>query len=179
MIQRFFLKLIFIFSIAFLGINLPPYATSPVQHVITSGNWHVYHHKDQKGKDTYALIGYPHKKSAINKERKDTYILITAKKDLAAPLFLTFVAGDQLLEKSVVVFAAEGAMIKFLPQKDKALAPDNATDQKLIHHMIKHKTLTVTSHFKNGQKTKDTYILSGFKKAYEKLMTLIKHPISH
>lgn len=144
---------------------------------MTSGDWHVYQHKDVKGKDVYALIGYPHQQAGKDKTRKDTYILITLKKGLGVPFFLTFVAGDQLNPRSEVLFAFDKSQIKLFPQKDKALGASHEVDQKLIDHMGKCKTLKVSSHFKKGEKTQDIYHLSGFKKAYQKLISLINKNI--
>lgn len=134
----------------------------------------MYQHKDGKGRDVYALIGYPHQKLGKHKTRKDTYILITLKQGLGIPFFLTFVAGDQLNQKSDVVFSFDKSQVKLLPQQDKALGASHEVDQKLIDHMGKHKILKVYSHFKKGEKTQDVYHLSGFKKAYGKLMSLVK-----
>lgn len=149
------------------------HAVPLVAHLMTSGDWHVYQHKDAKGRDVYALIGYPHQKTGSHKKRKDTYILVTIKKGLGVPFFLTFVAGEQLNQKSMVLFAFDKDQIKLLPQKDKALGASHEVDQKLIDHMGKHKILKVSSHFKKGEKTQDVYHLSGFKKAYQKLMSLM------
>jgi len=169
----FFLKETLLFSILILGSFEGSYASSPVTHLLTSENWHVYQHKDPAGKNIYTLIGYPHKKTGEHAARKDTYIVITAKKNFNVPFFLTFVAGGELSRRSSVLMSFKKGKIKLLPYQDKALTPDAKTEQHLLHHMKDHKELKISSVFKQGQKTEDTYLLAGFKKAYQKFIALV------
>ena len=149
--NRFFLFLILTFSI------ISSYASGEIE----KGKWNFI--KDQD----YCYIGSSPVEEKIpeGKNRGDTYILVY-KINKNPNAIIQINAGYPYNEDEPVSVKIDKVEYEFYSQDDSAWTD---SDNKIIYAMQKGLDLTITGISTRGTKTVDTYTLSGFTAAYNKL----------
>lgn len=118
------------------------------------------------GKQGCYITSLPTKKEGNYTSRDRTYALVTHRPADGTLDVVTIVAGYTYQDGSEVTVRIGGQNFKLFTNKDAAWAADAETDKRLVQAMIKGSDMIVEGVSSRGTKTKDTYSLTGFTKAY-------------
>lgn len=164
-------KYVFLFLATIL--STPALANSPVE-LGQYGDWTAYSYKE--GKNTVCYMASTPKKDEGNyKVRGDIYAIVTHRPAEKSYDVVNFVAGYNYKKNSnVVVKIGATTFNNLFTSGTNAWAPDNTTDKKLVKEMKRGQKLTVEGVSFKGTKTKDTYSLSGFSRAYNAISAKCK-----
>ena len=164
-------KYVFLFLLTVLSNQA--FASSPVE-LGEYGDWTAYSYKDGKNTVCY-MASTPKKEEGNYKVRGDIYAIVTHRPAEKSYDVVNFVAGYNYKKNSNVVVKIGATTFKNLfTSGSNAWAPDAATDKKLVQEMKRGQKLTVEGVSFKGTKTKDTYSLSGFSKAYRAISAKCK-----
>lgn len=158
------IKYVYLFATVFL--TLPAYAATVPAELGEYGDWTAYTYKE--GKNTICYMASTPKKDEGNyKKRGDIYAVITHRPADKSYNVVNFVAGYKYKNGSnVTVKIGTTTFHNLFTSDDNAWAPDASTDKKLVEAMKRGEKMTVEGTSFRGTKTKDTYSLSGFSRAY-------------
>lgn len=164
-------KYVFLFLLTIL--SNPTFANSPVE-LGEYGDWTAYSYKE--GKNTVCYMASTPKKDEGNyKVRGDIYAIVTHRPAEKSYDVVNFVAGYNYKKNSnVVVKIGATTFNNLFTSGSNAWAPDSKTDKKLVQEMKRGQKLIVEGVSFKGTKTKDTYSLSGFSKAYRAISAKCK-----
>lgn len=164
-------KYVFLFLVTIL--SAPAFANTPIE-LGEYGDWTAYSYKE--GKNTVCYMASTPKKDEGNyKVRGDIYAIVTHRPAEKSYDVVNFVAGYNYKKNSkVVVKIGATTFNNLFTDGSNAWAPDSATDKKLVSEMKRGQKLTVEGVSFKGTKTKDTYSLSGFSKAYRAISAKCK-----
>lgn len=165
-------KYVFLFLLTLA--TTPACASTVPSEIGEYGDWTAYSYKD--GKNTVCYMASTPKKDEGNyKKRGDIYAVVTHRPAEKSYNVVNFVAGYNYKKGSNVTVKIGTTTFKNLfTSGDNAWAPDNATDRKLVNEMKRGQRMTVEGYSFKGTKTKDTYSLSGFSKAYKAISAKCK-----
>ncbi|MCM1323160.1 MAG: invasion associated locus B family protein [Acetobacter sp.] len=157
-----------------VAISLPVCAANIPTEIGEYGDWTAYSYKE--GKNTVCYMASTPKKDEGNyKTRGEIYAVITHRPADKSYDVVNFVAGYTYKNNTnVVVKIGTTTFNNLFTSGDNAWAPDNATDKKLVDTMKRGQRMIVEGISSRGTKTKDTYSLAGFSKAYQAISTKCK-----
>ena len=138
------------------------------------GDWTAYSYKEGKNLVCY-MASTPKKDEGNYKKRGDIYAVVTHRPADKSYNVVNFVAGyDYKKGSSVIVKIGTTAFNNLFTNGDNAWAPDSSTDKKLVEAMKRGQRMIVEGTSSRGTKTKDTYSLAGFSKAYKAISAKCK-----
>lgn len=129
-------------------------------------DWSAFEFSED-GKPACYMASQPKKAEGNYKKRGDVFAIVTHRPKEKRRDEVSIVAGYKYAKDSWVEVAVGKKTFKLFTQDDGAWAPDKDSDAKLVKAMIKGSKMIVSGTSARGTKTKDTYSLSGFTKAYE------------
>ena len=121
----------------------------------------------EKGKPACYIASQPKKSEGKYKKRGDIYAIVTHRPAEKRRDEVSILAGYTYEKDSRVEVTIGKETFKLFTQDDGAWAPDPERDKKLVKAMIKGSSMVAVGTSARGTKTKDTYSLSGFTKAYK------------
>ncbi len=150
------------------------YANSVPVELGEYGDWTAYTYKE--GKNTVCYMASTPKKDEGNyKKRGDIYAVVTHRPADKSYNVTNFVAGYRYKSGSnVTVKIGTTTFHNLFTNDENAWAPDAATDKKLVEAMKRGEKMIVEGTSFRGTKTKDTYSLAGFSKAYQAISAKCK-----
>lgn len=167
--NRIFLPL-FLFATLFCAISAPANAADN-----KFGKWEAFSTTQDNEKICY-IISYPEKKTGNYKRRSDPYFLVTYRG--AGISEISAYSGYPYKQKSNVEVNIDSKNKHSLFTTNETpkigWAKDSAEDKQIIVEMKKGIKMSVKGTSRLGTYSIDTYSLSGFTKAYEKMESLCK-----
>ena len=138
-----------------------------VEPIGVSGKWHAYTFLED-GKKVCYMSSEPEKKEGDYKVRGPVYALVTHRPALNSRDVVSLISGYPLKpDADIVVTIDRKQKFALFADKETAWAPDEKTDHELVKAMIKGTSMIVEGISSRGNKTKDTYSLTGFGKIYQ------------
>jgi invasion protein IalB len=133
------------------------------------GDWMAF--TDGAGKDKVCYIGSKPKGKAGNyKERGETYVLVTHRPAEKTRNVYELRAGYTYKDGSEVDLSIDGGKpFKLFTKEGTAWAVDASTDTQIAEALRKGKSMVVTGISSRGTKTTDTYSLTGFAAAHDRI----------
>ncbi len=145
---------------------VPPSLAQGVKRLGDYGAWSAYQFTE-KGKPACYIASLPKKAEGKYTKRGEIYAIVTHRPAERRRDVVSILAGYNYQKDSWVEVTIGQETFKLsLIQGDSAWVPDPAIDKKLVQAMIKGSTMVAVGTSSRGTKTKDTYSLSGFTKAY-------------
>ena len=130
------------------------------------GDWTAYSYKEGKNLVCY-MASTPKKDEGKYQKRGDIYAVVTHRPAEKSYNVVNFVAGYNYKTGSKVSVKIGSRLFNNLfTNGSNAWAPDTTTDNQLVAEMKRGQRMIVDGVSMRGNKTKDTYSLSGFSKAY-------------
>ncbi len=156
-----------ILFLLFLSVSLPLYAMEAPQLIGDYDDWSAYTFKE--GKNTVCYMASTPKRDEGNyTKRGDIYAIVTHRPAEKSFDVVNFVAGYTYKSNApFVVKIGNETFSKFFTQDDKAWTINDAEDTKLVKAMFRGERMIVDGTSNRGTKTKDTYSLKGFARAYK------------
>ena len=156
------------FAFAFLAALsvAQPSLSQGIKRLGDYGAWSAFQFTE-KGKPACYIASQPKKAEGKYKKRGDVYAIVTHRPAEKRRDEVSILAGYAYEKDSWVEVTIGKQTFKLFTQDDGAWAPDPASDKKLVKAMIKGSTMVAVGTSSRGTKTKDTYSLSGFTKAYK------------
>jgi invasion protein IalB len=147
-----------------------PQADAQTLH-LTVKNWRTYTHADATGTQCY-VTSSPVSQSGNDKGRADPFVIVT--RTSAHKNEVSVSSGYPYRAGSDVVVSVDKAPYHFFAKADRAWTKDGATDKMMVEKMKRGNTVIVKGVSKKGYHSQDTYSLSGFTKAYQKMDALCR-----
>lgn len=136
---------------------------------LTSKHWRVF--TATEGKNTLCYIAsVPTANEGTFKQRGEPFLMVTHKSTSLDEVSVS--SGYDYHAKKDVVVTLGSKKYPFFAQKDRAWAKDSATDTALVKEMRRGSRLDVQGVSVKDTTSKDTYSLSGFSLAYNKMKQL-------
>lgn len=155
-------------------ISNPVFANNSPVELGEYGDWTAYSYKEGKNTVCY-MASTPKKEEGNYKIRGDIYAVVTHRPAEKSFDVVNFVAGYNYKQNSnAIVKIGTTTFNNLFTNENNAWAPDNETDKKLVDAMKRGQKLTIEGVSYKGTKTKDTYSLSGFSKAYKAISAKCK-----
>ncbi len=130
------------------------------------GDWSAFKFTENGATACY-MASEPIKAEGQYTKRGAIYALVTHRPAEGRRDEVSFVAGYSYKKDSAVEIRVGKSVKKLFTQDDTAWAADKDTDQALVKAMIRGNDMVVSGMSERGTKTKDTYSLKGFTKAYK------------
>lgn len=166
------IKYVYFFTAILYSVSA--FASSVPVELGEYNDWTAYTYKEGKNMVCY-MASTPKKDEGNYKKRGDIYAVITHRPADKSYNVVNFVAGYQYKNGSnVTVKIGTTTFHNLFTNEDNAWAPDAATDKKLIEAMKRGEKMIVEGVSSRGTKTKDTYSLAGFSKAYRAISAKCK-----
>ncbi|MBI1275885.1 hypothetical protein GC177_07930 [bacterium] len=135
-------------------------------------DWNVFS-IDQGGQKTCYIASAPTKKDGSAKNRDEPYLLVTSRGANSDEVSLS--SGYPYKEKSEVeVKVDKNHVVKFFTKDNLAWTYTEDADKEVVRQMRKGSKLLVTGTSQKGTKSSDTYSMSGFGAAYDRMKELCK-----
>lgn len=160
------LRLVVVF-VGALGLGLLLAAPAPAQAPQLIGefrDWAAYTYEEGQAKVCY-IASQPKKDEGKYTRRGDIWTLVTHRVPSGGVGVVGIIAGYEYKKDSEVVVDIGGTTFRLYTSGDKAWARD-ADDRALVGAMKAGRTMVVKGTSWRGTKTKDTYSLLGFTRAY-------------
>ncbi len=130
------------------------------------GDWTVF--KDSTGKNRVCyIVSEPKKETGKYKSRGDTYIMLTSRPAEKSRDVFELRAGYSYKKASEVAVRISNRVFTLFTDGGTAWAYDSKVDRALARAMIGGRDMLVTGYSSRGNKTVDTYSLTGFTAAYK------------
>ena len=134
----------------------------------TYGNWSLF--QSGEGKARRCFVGSsPLKKIGNQKHRGDTFVIITHSPSEKTFGVFELRAGYTYEKKSDVQLSVDGRLFKLFTSGTTAWAYNTGDDQAIAKALRLARTMTASGTSTDGVKTTDTYSLTGFTDAFEKI----------
>ena len=157
------IKYIFLFSFIFcFSAN----AMEAPRHIGDYGDWAAYTYKEN-GKNVCYMASTPKKDEGKYTKRGDIYAVVTHRPNEKSFDVVNFVAGYNFKSESKVVVKIGKESFNLFTADDKAWTFTSQDDTKLVNAMKRGERMIVDGVSSKGTKTKDTYSLKGFMRAYK------------
>jgi len=167
--------LILIFIIFFSTFHKITYATvdaSLPTFIAKFGEWNVFT-IEQNGQKVCYTISTPKSMSGNNSDDRDAYIMVSFFGNYKQEI--SIVSGYFYRLNSVVDVSIDGKQERFIAENETIAWPEKiGSDKRIIKQMIDGFKVLVFSESTALTYSVDTYSLSGFKKAYNKIFELCK-----
>ena len=148
-------------------ISFPAMASNAPTELGQYGDWTAYSYKEGKNIVCY-MASTPKKDEGKYQKRGDIYAIVTHRPAEKSYNVVNFVAGYNYKSGSKVSVKIGAKLFNNLfTNGTNAWAPDATTDKQIVEAMKKGQRMIVDGVSIKGTKTKDTYSLSGFSKAYQ------------
>jgi invasion protein IalB len=135
-------------------------------------DWNVFS-IDQNGQKTCYIASAPTKKDGNTQTRDEPYMLVTSRS--AAVDEVSVSSGYPYKEKSEVdIKVDKNRATKFFSKDSLAWAYTEDADKEMVRQMRKGSKMLVSGTSEKGTKSSDTYSLSGFGNAYDRMKELCK-----
>jgi len=161
-------KIVFL---ACLMASFNVFALEAPQLIGDYNDWSAYTFKE--GKNTVCYMASTPKKDEGNyTKRGDIYAVVTHRPAEKSFDVVNFVAGYTLKSNApFTVKIGKETFTKFFTDADKSWTINDDEDAKLVKAMFRGERMIVEGTSNRGTKTKDTYSLKGFAKAYKAINT--------
>lgn len=136
------------------------------RHIGDYGDWAAYTYKEN-GKNVCYMASTPKKDEGKYTKRGDIYAIITHRPAEKSFDVVNFVAGYNYKEESKAVVKIGKETFNLFTADDKAWTYTAQDDVKLVAAMKRGERMIVDGVSSRGTKTKDTYSLKGFMRAYK------------
>lgn len=157
-------------AVAVLLVALGANTASAQQFNSTHGDWNVYTIM-QKGKKVCYMASSPKKKKGNYTKRGEPYLLVTGIDKNVDEVSVSSGYGYKVgVEVSAVVDNKN--TYKMFTKGELAWAYDTKQDQEMIAAMKKGSNIKIRGTSTKGTYSEDSYSLSGFSKAYDKIKSV-------
>ena len=130
-------------------------------------DWSAYTFKEGKNIVCY-MASTPKRDEGNYTRRGDIYAVVTHRPNEKSFDVVNFVAGYTLKANApFTVKIGKETYTKFFTEDDKSWTINDDEDKKLVKAMFRGERMIVEGTSNRGTKTKDTYSLKGFAKAYK------------
>lgn len=130
-------------------------------------DWVVYTYKENNHNVCY-MASTPKRDEGKYTKRGDIYIVITHRPGEKSFDVFNVVAGyDYKKDSKVTAKIGKEIFSNFFTDKDKAWTMSETDDRALIKAMMRGERMIIEGQSARGTKTKDTYSLKGFTRAYK------------
>lgn len=157
------IKYMFLFLISF---SFQAKAMEAPRHIGDYGDWAAYVYKEN-GKNVCYMASTPKKDEGKYTKRGDIYAVVTHRPAENSFDVVNFVAGYTFKNESKVVVKIGKESFNLFTADDKAWTSTLQEDKKLVATMKRGERMIVDGISSKGTKTKDTYSLKGFMRAYK------------
>ena len=164
--MRIFQKAICLVLSGFLLIPLTAFAQ---QLDSTHKQWKVFSAQQSTGTLCY-IASSPTSQTGSAKSRGQVYLWVAARTHSIDEVSAS--SGFTYKAKGDVTLTVDSKPFTFFAQGDTAWAKDEATDKAIIAAMKRGSTISVQGTSENGTSAKDSYSLSGFSAAYNRMKAL-------
>lgn len=131
------------------------------------GDWSAYTYKEN-GKNVCYAATTPKRDEGRYTKRGDIYTVVTHRPGEGSFDVFNLVAGYTYKPGSHVTVKIGNKTFKnFITDEDKAWTANDADDKALVAAMLRGERMIVEGESSRGTKTKDTYSLKGFTRAYK------------
>jgi invasion protein IalB len=158
------------------ALAAPASAQTP-KPIGTFGDWQALTY-EENGKPVCYLFTEPAKKEGQYTSRGQVYALVTNRPVDKKLNVVTIVAGYTYKEDSDVVLQVGDQKFTLFTREDKAWAPTDEDDAKIVEALKKGTDMVVHGTSSKGTETVDTYSLKGFSKAYDAIGAACVKPTS-
>jgi len=167
-------KNLFILAFGFIFCARATFAAGESQVLGEYGDWTAYYYQEGKNPVCY-LVSTPKKDEGKYTRRGDIYAVVTHRPADKTFGVINFVAGYKYKPNTrVTVKIGTVNTDKLFVDGDKAWAISEDVDARLVDAMKKYEKMIVHGTSSKGTKTKDTYSLKGFAKAYRAISAKCK-----
>lgn len=130
-------------------------------------DWTAYTYKE-KNKNVCYMASTPKRDEGKYTKRGDIYVVITHRPGENSFDVFNIVAGYNYKKDSKVsIKIGKEVFNNFFTDQDKAWTLNDADDKALVKAMMRGERMIVEGQSSRGTKTKDTYSLKGFTRAYK------------
>ncbi len=154
------------------GKGKKPAANQP-KLVVTHGEWGVYVAQAGKAKTCYAL-GRPKKRAPANLKRDDGFIFVTSRPGEGVRGEISIILGYDAKEDAAPNVQIGPAKFEMHAKGSNLWVKNAAEERNFIAAMRKGSELSVSATSKRGNKTTDTYSLSGISQALDRVLAECK-----
>ncbi len=151
------------FALCFFPFSLN--AMEAPRHIGDYGDWAAYTYKEN-GKNVCYMASTPKKDEGKYTKRGDIYAVVTHRPAEKSFDVVNIVAGYNYKSESKTVVKIGKETFNLFTADDKAWTLTSQDDKKLVAAMKRGERMIVDGISSRGTKTKDTYSLQGFMRAY-------------
>lgn len=141
-------------------------AMEPPRHIGDYGDWAAYTYKEN-GKNVCYMASTPKRDEGKYTKRGDIYAVVTHRPAEKSFDVVNFVAGYSYKEESKAIVKIGKETFTLFTSDDKAWTYTPQDDKQLVSAMKRGERMIVDGVSSRGTKTKDTYSLKGFLRAYK------------
>jgi hypothetical protein len=161
---------------AVLGLSSSvAWAAPEAKDLGTFGNWRAYEDVEA-GKKVCYLAVKPDKTEGGYKARGNVFLTVTHRPSAKTYDVVSIVAGYQYKPDSDVAVNVDKNSWSLFTASDRAWARDAATDKAIVKALAKGGSLVAKGTSNRGTPTTDTFVLTGFSKAYKAINDACKKP---
>ncbi len=147
--------------------SLPCFSMDAPKLIGDYNDWSAYTFKEGNSVVCY-MASTPKKDEGSYTKRGDIYVIVTHRPKDKSFDVVNFVAGYTFKPNSkIVVKIGKESFDSFFTEDDKAWTINDASDKALVKAMFRGERMIVEGTSNRGTKTKDTYSLKGFARAYK------------
>ncbi|TAL04913.1 MAG: hypothetical protein EPO08_00015 [Rhodospirillaceae bacterium] len=174
--MRFTALAVAVLSLGAFATALPSaHAATEAKPLGTFGKWAAYVDAES-GKSICYMALKPAKTEGGYKARGDVFLTITHRPANKSFDVVSIVAGYQYKDDSDVAVDVDKKSWSLFTSADRAWARDAATDKAIVKALAKGSALIAKGTSNRGTPTTDTFVLSGFGKAYKAINDACKKP---
>jgi invasion protein IalB len=137
----------------------------------SAGQWRTFTMAGQGGTVCY-IASQPTAESGNFKKRGTPFVMVTHRNSTTDEVSVS--SGYPYKETSEVPLIIDGKTTALFTKQDRAWAKDAATDSALVASMKRGTRMSVKGESRVGSTSQDSYSLSGFTAAYNKMKELCK-----
>ncbi len=164
-LQRLFSPLVFSLTVLLAATSLQ---SAERKSLGSYQDWEAYR-LTEDGKKVCYVASLPRKMEGKYKKRGDAVAFVTHRPAHKERDVVSFVAGYTFKNGSSVEVAIGDRKFSLFTKDDTAWARSEAAERAIVKAMIKGKRMAVRGTSARGTRTKDTYSLRGFTRAYKKI----------
>ena len=139
----------------------------------TYGEWKVFK-VEQNGRNVCYTVSTPKDLSGNHRDDRNPYIMVAFFGHIKQEVSIT--SGYLYKPKSIVSVSIDGSQERFIAEHESIAWPEQVgADKGIIKKMLEGFKILVFSESNASTYSVDTYSLSGFKKAYEKIKELCEN----
>lgn len=159
---------LFVFCVLCLLAAVSPAAAQSVERLGDFQAWSAFRFTENGNRACY-MASQPVKHEGKYTRRGDIYALVTHRPAEKLRDEVSFIIGYKFKPESNLEVAIGSEKFSLFTKEDGAWTHSSDDDQRLVQSMIKGQTMVVKGVSWRGTNTTDTYSLSGFTKAYQRI----------